>query len=172
MTKYSKGKTSKEVLEKSKLISKCIQSKSRLLIKALEDKEIPKSLHIEKNRINLADIHKWSDKDLNIFAYARNTADTPQNHKTFEEIKITLSTINYLMRKNLFEKESSTHLHKKEDNLKVEFENIKNVTCEIYRCYLQLIDFCNQHGFEDLQYKELIKKQQKVLSTNKLEMLK
>ena len=79
MSKFRQGETSSTVIDKRNAITKSIIRKSKLIDKIKCYEDIPSSLEIKKHSISQASVHKWSDSQLDIIGYARNSAHSEHN---------------------------------------------------------------------------------------------
>lgn len=161
MSKYNAGETSSEVREKQKSINKSILKKCKLIKKIKTYEDIPPSLVIKKNYISESAVHKWSDEKLGVISYAWNTAHTEYNHVALDALLDAINTANKELSKGLSTTDSV-------EDPGVEINQLRTALAEVYRAYMQLIDFCKEDKEIDESLRNLIKNQAKVLGKQRI----
>jgi hypothetical protein len=173
MSKYKLGETSKTVIEKKNSITKSILRKTEIINKIKNYKDIPSNLEIKKGTISQNSVHKWSDSELDIITYSRNSAHAPHNSHALINLRKSIESANKRLinaPKNTNKANTSpTNLSKNEvDALKEENSELSEALAEVYRAYMQILDTCREDQLIDNAYRELILSQAKVLGKNRV----
>ena len=184
MSRFNKGETSKSIVEKSAYITKSIKRKADILAHSLQTREFPDSLTVKKNRINLYDIHKWNDKDLDIIGYSWNTANNKNNLPHLSKLKEIIPKINNLLSQNSFythksstKEKNSTYktrsmLLDKIRELKDDNITLTNVSIELYRVHHLLKTFIIKNNYDNDAYHKIIRRINSSGNSNLVKMIK
>lgn len=174
MSKFKLGETSKNVIDKKNAITKSILRKSEFIDKIMTFKDIPSTLEIKKGTISQASVHKWSDGELRIISYSRNSAHAEHNTHAIITLIESIKSANTRLTNasNSGQKtdgNSTTRLSNNEVNkLQKENDELKIALAEVYRAYMQIIDSCREDKQIDNAYRKLLLSQARILGKNRL----
>lgn len=174
MSKFKRGETSKTVIDKKNAITKSILRKAELINKVMTYNDIPSSLEIKKGAISQTSVHKWSDDELKIISYSRNSAHAEHNTHAIITLIESINNANTRLtnapesgQKN--DGKSITRLSENEINkLQKENDELKIALAEVYRAYMQLVDSCREDKQIDNAYRKLLLSQARILGKNRL----
>lgn len=174
MSKFKKGETSCNVLDKKEEITKSIQLKSTLIDRINTYKDIAPSLKIKNRSISQAAVHKWNDDQLGVISYSRNTAHSEHNIAPLNTLIKSIENANKRLasKPNIDnKKQGQTCTHRSEEAVnKLINENnyLRVALAEVYRAYMQLLDNYREDTEIDEAYRKLIKNQARVLGKNRV----
>ncbi|ANQ25725.1 hypothetical protein BA894_04385 [Vibrio natriegens] len=171
MPKYKLGETSKEVINKKKLITKSIEKKSELINSINSVEDIFKSLSIKGDFISEASVHKWSDYDLGIISYSWNTAHAEHNSKPLNLLKKSIENVNSRLADNKIHRKKNSQKISTDKNtarLRKENEELKKALAEVYRAYMHLIENLREDQVIDDAIRKLILEQARILGKQRI----
>ncbi|RLU01652.1 hypothetical protein [Ketobacter sp.] len=178
MSKYKPGETSKNVLDKKNEITKSLLIKSKLLDQILSREDIPDSLKIKGNSVSQAAVHKWHDDKLGVTAYSRNSAHAKHNSHALKALLKSINNINKRIKSN---KATGINAHSYtlsnsansyENTLRKENEMLRVALSEVYRAYMQLLDYHREDRKIDEAYQKLILSQANILGRHRVREVK
>ena len=174
MSKFKKGETSCNVLDKKKEITKSMQLKSTLIDRINTYEDIAPSLKIKNRSISQAAVHKWNDDQLGVISYSRNTAHSEHNTDTLNTLIKSIENANKRLasKTNIDnKKQGKTYTHHSEEAInKLRNENnyLRVALAEVYRAYMQLLDSYREDTEIDEACRKLIKNQARILGKNRV----
>lgn len=174
MSKFKKGETSDEVLDKKSAITKSMEKKAELLDKINTYEDIADSLKLKTDYISEAAVYKWSDSQLEVISCCGNTAHKDHNKHALNTLLESIKNANQrLAGESRIDSEKSvqktTRLSEGAVNdLKVENEQLQIALAEVYRAYLQILDNYREDKQVDDALRQLIKDQARVLGKNRI----
>jgi hypothetical protein len=174
MSKFKKGETSCNILDKKEEITKSIQLKSTLIDRINTYEDIAPSLKIKNRSISQAAVHKWNDDQLGVIRYSRNTAHSEHNIAPLNTLIKSIENANKRLasKPNIDnKKQGQTYTHRSEkavNKLINENNYLRVALAEVYRAYMQLLDNYREDTEIDEACRKLIKNQARVLGKNRV----
>ena len=170
MGKFKKGETSKNVLDRKKIITQSMLAKSKLLNEINTYMDIPSSLEVKKELISETSVHQWEDLKLGVIKYSWNTAHKEHNSNALTMLINSISNAN----KRLLVHSDSYHVNIRMGSspdeihiLKEENEELRVALAEVYRAYMQLIAEWREDQQIDIIYRKLIIEQANILGRHR-----
>ncbi|MFC1626208.1 hypothetical protein ACFL19_00750 [Pseudomonadota bacterium] len=179
MSKFKRGETSKNVLDKKNAITKSILLKSELLGRIKCCDNIPGSLERKGETISQGAVHKWEDDELEIISYSRNSAHSDHNSYALKTLLKAIKSVNQrLIDSNFADKNNNdgkrpAHTSDNTYNeLRKENEELRVALAEVYRAYMQLIDKHREDKQIDEAYRKMILDQARILGRHRVRTIK
>ena len=174
MPKFKQGETSISVIEKKVSITESMIKKSEILDTINSFQDIPESLNYKKNSISQSSVHEWSDSNLGVIGYSRNSAHKKHNTKALKQLIQSIQNINERISKSnqkryVKNRKLTTNLSTDDINkLKLENNELRIALAEVYRAYMQLLSNASEDEHFNESYRNIILSQARVLGKKRL----
>lgn len=174
MAKYKPGQTSESVKNNKEAITQSLKNKAKLIKKIYSHNDIYQSLEMKGETISEAAIYSWEDKSLGLIKCSRNTAHATHNKDALKDLLTAVYQVNSRLSKGNTGKEEKTKssnarlTQEAVDKLKEENEELRSALAEVYRAYIQALEYMREDCEVDDALRRLLLNQASVLGRERV----
>lgn len=174
MAKYERGQTSDEVIRIKNEITDSLQKKADLIKDIYGYDDIHPGIEMKKATISEGAVYRWEDKALGLKKCSYNTAHNDHNKgaltsllSAINQANLRLST-SYTDNNDLPSQSNSRLSQDAVDKLKEENEELRSALAEVYRAYIQALEYMREDCEVDKALRGLLINQAAVLGKERV----
>jgi len=174
MAKYERGQTSDEVIRIKNEITDSLQKKADLIEGIYGYDDIHPSLEMKGATISEAAVYRWEDKDLGLKKCSYNTAHNDHNKDVLTRLLKAINEANSRLTTSPPENKALSNQPKTRlsqdavDKLKEENEELRSALAEVYRAYIQALEYMREDCEVDDALRRLLLNQAAVLGKERV----
>ncbi|MBL4832687.1 MAG: hypothetical protein JKY26_01835 [Pseudomonas sp.] len=174
MAKYEHGQTSDEVIKIKNEITDSLQKKADLIKDINSYDDIHPSLEMKTATISAGAVYRWEDKVLGLKRCSYNTANKDHNKGALTSLLSAINQANLRLTtsdtdNNNLPSQPKTRLSQDAvDKLKEENEELRSALAEVYRAYIQALEYMREDCEVDDALRRLLLNQAAVLGKERV----